>query len=100
MNNPIHIAKQIIELTELIEGEGYEDTCSEYIERLNAISGCLPYGFDPQDVSPFTDFVSDHIKHFNAVPLEYEALDGKIYDTMETWNMALRMGLTDLISKG
>jgi hypothetical protein len=61
--------------------------------------GYLPEGFAEADKKDFIDYVTNHIKQFNSVPYEYESHDGKVYDIMDTWNIALRLGLTNLIKK-
>jgi len=49
------------------------------------------------EIDGFTDYVTDHINHFNAVPCEYESTSGKVYGMIDTWNIALKLGLTNLI---
>jgi hypothetical protein len=45
-------------------------------------------------LSSFAAFAIDHIKHFNAVPCEFEADDGTVYDMGSCWEAAVSLGLT------
>lgn len=52
---------------------------------------------NPQATKEFVDFCEDHIKHFNAIPLEFEDSDGNVYDMEECWLCAETLGLTNKI---
>jgi len=52
-----------------------------------------------KDMLEFEPYCIDHIKHFDCVPLEFEASSGKVYGQYETWTMAVSLGLTEYPSQ-
>lgn len=46
-----------------------------------------------KDLQDFKEYAIDHLKHFEGIPMEFESDTGKIYDAVECWNMALRLGI-------
>ena len=53
------------------------------------------------NIKEFEDFCLDHIKHFDAIPLEFEDSNGVEIGPEKCWNLAVRMNLTSkIIDKG
>ena len=56
------------------------------------------------DIESFTDFVTDHVNHFNAIPCEYAEFDDEseekfVLDTAEVWKIAEELDLLKLVKQ-
>lgn len=50
-----------------------------------------------QMICQYENYAIDHIKHFNAIPVEFEASDGTLWDSNDCWGYAEVLRLNDLI---
>jgi len=46
----------------------------------------------------FIEFANDHIKHFDAVPMEFEDSKEVIIGPEKCWELAVKLGLTKKLS--
>jgi hypothetical protein len=50
-----------------------------------------------EDRSDFEAFALDHLEHFNAIPMEFQAKDGKVYGADACWYTSILLGINDKI---
>lgn len=53
----------------------------------------------PDEIEEFRIFAKDHIKHFNAIPLEFEDSTGYVFGPEWCWATAIKIGLTELLQE-
>ena len=50
-----------------------------------------------KELAAFENFAIDHIKHFDAIPCEFEESSGDVFSSQECWNAAEKLNLLNLV---
>jgi len=52
---------------------------------------------NPRDRADLIEFALDHIKHFDAIPIEFETVDGNVISYADIWDICEEEGLTEKV---